>query len=216
MLLSKCRSIRTIALVAGLGAFIALLALVVGCASRALTFNEIDSLYAAAPKYYPDGASAEISANEANDILGIDIPRCIPGSLKDYWVYASKSYFIPDELRCIDISIQDKAHEPGFGKVIVLSIASKEWSERSTLSVDYAYDGTTYKSSSAYGVSIDAYMRPPIVDENVETGYYSEESAVFIAKFQIDGLEYYVEGREGITQDEFSEFVINIVRNYKG
>ncbi|MCL2035057.1 MAG: hypothetical protein FWG94_10065 [Oscillospiraceae bacterium] len=170
--------------------------------TQALIFNNIESLYQGAPMYYEDARATEISLDEACKILNYDISECIPEKLKGYILGISKSYFIPDEIRCIDISIVEPTDESVFGKTIIISIANKEWSERSSSSIDYVYNSLTHEKNYISNIAVDAFVHSPS---------NQEEDTIFIASFKINSFEYYVEGCYGITQEEFSEVVTKII-----
>ncbi len=186
-----------------------------GAGGQQLVFNEIDGVYDFVPKWNPDAYSEELAAEELNTLLGIDIAACIPGSLKEDWVYASADYIKADELDAVDIGILDPANEPYFGKTIILSVGNKAWSDLSNTLIDYSSGNTAHQHSLVNGTAVDAYVQPAYVFENKNTGYKREESAVYIAQFTIGGYMYYVEGREGITEEEFSEFVGRIIESYQ-
>ncbi len=186
-----------------------------GAGGQQLIFNKIDAVYDGAPRWNPDAYSEELAAEELNDLLGIDIAACIPDSLKEDWVFSSADYIKAGELGAVDIGILDPANEPYFGKAIVLSVANKTWSDQSNVLIDYSYGNTTYQRSVIHGVSVDAYVRTDYIWENKNTGFRKQKSTVYIAQFTIGGFDYYVEGREGIKEAEFSEFVSRIIESYQ-
>ena len=180
---------------------------------KPLHFNKLDSITAGSPKWNPNAYSEDIEETEINSMLGIDIKSCIPEDLEGYWIYGTAEYIDKNVLGSITLGILAPDNEPYFGKMIYVSIANKQWSDESYVFVDWAYDGKQ-KSSTIHGVTVDASIKEPSVLHNPNTGFSLEQKAVYIASFTIEGYEYYIEGREGITEDEFTDFVICVIEKY--
>lgn len=171
-----------------------------------IIFNEIESVMQGAPAYNSDAFSKEIPLSDINNTLGVDFQKNIPDSLSDFNIHAVAGYLYPEELYQLNIWIHDAEHEagfgPGFGKTIYLSIASESWSERSVWSVDYVYDGTSNDISLIHGAEVDFQV------------WRCWESDVYIAEFSVDGLDYHIESGEGVTEKEFTEFVVNTIESH--
>lgn len=180
---------------------------------KPIHFNRLGSVTEGAPKWNPNAYNEDIEADEINSMLGIDISSCIPENLKDYWIYGTAEYIDKNVLGSITLGILAPNNKPYFGKMFYVSVANKQWSDESHVFVDWSYDGKQ-KSSTIHGVTVNAFIREPTVLQNPKTGFSLEQKAVYIASFTINGYEYYIEGREGITEDEFTDFVICVIEKY--
>ncbi len=180
---------------------------------KPLHFNKLDSITDGAPKWNPNAYTEVIDADEIKSTLGIDIRSCIPEDLEGYWIYGTAEYIDKNVLGSITLGILAPDNEPYFGKMIYVSIANKQWSDESHVFVDWAYDGKQ-KSSTIHGVTVNAFIREPTVSQNPNTGFSLEQKAVYIASFTIEGYEYYIEGRDGITEDEFTDFISCVIEKY--
>ncbi len=182
---------------------------------KPLHFNNLDSVIYGSPRWNPNAYTEVIEADEIKSMLGIDIRSCIPEALKEYWIHGTAEYIDKNVLGSITLGILHPDNEPYFGKMIYLSVANKQWSDESHVFVDWAYDGNIkQKSSTIHGITVNAYIRKPSIFQNPKTGFSLEQKAVYIASFTIDSYEYYIEGRDGITEDEFTDFVICVIEKY--
>ncbi len=168
-------------------------------------YNEVDAVVSkGTPFYNPDAYSDTPTADEINELLHIDFEACIPESMEGSKAYYTASYHTKDELTEIVVNVS----------TIEVSIASPAWSPNSIAHGSDYYKGPDDKRSEAFGVAVDAYVWPAHVQTNPETGFYREWDAYYLAFFEVNGFKYYIEGRDGITEAEFSEFIGNVISNY--
>ncbi len=153
----------------------------------------------------PADVLTPITADEINELLHIDFEACIPESMEGSKAYYTASYYAKDELTEIVANV----------KKIEVSITNPAWSPNSIAHGSDYYIESDDKRSEAFGVAVDAYVWPAHVQTNPETGFYREWDAYYLAFFEVDGFKYYVEGRDGVTEAEFSEFIGNVIEGYK-
>lgn len=176
--------------------------------SPRLHFNVLHStMSAAAP---PDLHSVDISLEEMNELLQTDISQCIPEDFSNYFVRTYKQYFLPDVLNSVKIRINEPndistPDTSWYQKNIMLSICNEKWSTRSFSSVDYIYHEPFHIVSYIGDIPVECFTIP--ADE-------WPKHPIYIAKFKIGSLEYYIEARDGIERKQFSKFVANIIRQY--
>jgi hypothetical protein len=176
---------------------------------------------------HPDAFSEEISVYDADIILGIDLLKCIPASLYDLSVFVEAGYVPSDELSQLNIWIHDPEQEPGsaLGRTLVLSVNSRSWSEHSHPLARIEEDIWNPKSHEAtfiHDVLVVFRFRPPTIgfDNAVYTAFFiiendnyddSETGAVLRSVF---GMNVNVMSRMGVTDREFAEFVIDLIRSF--
>jgi len=166
-----------------------------------LFFNKAESFVCGVPLYNPDYRSIEIPVNEANEILNIDILNCIPASLKQLDIQVSKGYLIPDELTDLCISLIDLESESETQGYIYFTVCSKEWS--------------AYRSLGNYSIESPVFGKTLFEDIVIEAFEVRQDTISFIAKFQIDDLEYYFEAHNDISEEDFSVLVYRVIEESK-
>ncbi len=168
-------------------------------------YNEVDAVVSkGTPFFNPDAYSESPSADEISELIHIDFEACLPESMEGSRAYYTASYHAKDELTEIVISVKN----------IEGSIANAAWSPNSIAHGSDYYKGADDKRSLVGDVSVDAYVWPAHVDTNPESGYYREWDAYYLAFFEVNGFKYYIEGREGVSEAEFSEFIAHIIESY--
>ena len=170
-----------------------------------IVYNEVDSVVSKGTPYYnPEAYSESPSADEINELIHIDFETCIPESMESSKVYYTASYHAKDELTEIVVRV----------KAIEISITNLAWSSNSISHDSDYYKSPEYKRSMVEGVAVDAFVWPAHVQINPATGFYREWDACYLAFFDVDGYNYYIEGWEGITEEEFSQFIVHIISGY--
>ncbi len=179
-----------------------------------IVFNEVDAVVSTGtPFFSPEAYSESPSADETKALIHIDIAACLPQGLEGFDIYYNSSYHSKDELTEVRVvMLEGPEHDD---KTIEVLIANPAWSPNSIAHGSDYYKSPQDERSPVNGVAVDAYVWPAHVDTNPESGYYRELDAYYLAFFEIDGFKYYIEGREGITEQEFSEFIANVIAGYE-
>jgi len=168
-----------------------------------ITFNKVGGLMQGAPAFREDAFHEKITLLEAEAILGVDIRDSLPESLSDFEFFVMAGYFLPKELYQLDTIIHQTRVAPGFGKTIVISNASQSWSEHSVSSIDYAFaNQSSNEISLVYDIEILFKTH----------GIFGEPT--YIAEFELSDIYYHVEGRGGIEEEEFIEFITKLIGSY--
>jgi len=181
-------------------------------------FNEIvGTASQGTPQNLLGAFNVEVSLSYANRRLRVDFQQCIPDSLEAFDIYIEASYLPPDELFQYNIMIHGNEGEPDFrrqhGKRFYVSITNRHFSPRGGTFYDTNFDSNR-KVSLINGVDVVFQFREAPVFDNPATGLSRVGYAVYVADFRIGDLGFFVTGRDGITEEEFLEFVIAIIMNY--
>lgn len=174
-----------------------------------LEFTEIEDVYSAAPKWFENSWNKSLTMQEMEELLGIDITACVPESLWEYVVHANAAYILQDQLFNITITLQEPVQETEFGGYMLISVANKAWSAHSTTSIDYRYSDTVPAFTTIEEVGVEAYVRPADAQPEARSPF---SDPIYIAFFQVDGYQVDMEGGRGVTEEAFTELLVEIIR----